>query len=87
LLNDLLQHPGMQEVPSHKTWVTSLHPADPYANLFAFWVLSFAVVVGQNLGSELTVHLVPLLIQNEFSADWLASQSIKSICGMLGLLV
>jgi len=54
--------------------------------LFAFWVLSFAVMAGQNLDPELTVHLVTLLIQNEFSVDWLAPQSIKLICGMLGPL-
>jgi len=83
LLNDLLQHPGMAEVPPHKTWVTSLCPEDLDANLFAFRVLSFAVMVGQNLDSELAVHLVPLLIWNEFSVDWLASWSIKSIRGML----
>jgi len=76
----------MQEVPSCKTWVTSLHPEDLDVNLFAFWVLSFAVMVGQNLDSELMVHLVPLLIQKEFSVDWLTPWSIKPICGMLGLL-
>jgi len=38
------------------------------------------------LDSELVVHFVPLLIQNEFSVDWLASWSIKLICGMLGPL-
>jgi len=76
----------MAEAPLHKTWVTSLCPEDPDANLFAFWVLSFAVMVGQNLDSELVVHLVPLLIWNEFSVDWLVSQSIKLIHGLLGPL-
>jgi len=54
--------------------------------LYAFWMLCFAVMVGQNLDSELTVHLVPCLNWNELSVDWLASQSMKSICGMLGPL-
>jgi len=43
-------------------------------------------MVKQNLDSELVVHLVPLLIWNEFSVDWLVSQSIKLIHGLLGPL-
>jgi len=86
LLADLLQHPGLADVPVHRTWVGSLHNGNLDANLYAFWVLSFASMVGQHLDSELLMHLVPLLNWNEFSVNWLASQSIKSISHMLGLL-
>jgi len=76
----------MAEVPLHKTWVANLLSDDLDANLYAVQMLSFAVMVGQNLDSKLMVYLVPLLNQNEFSVDWLASQRMKSICGMMGPL-
>jgi len=86
LLQDIQKTCNLCVQPDQTLWLDELKKGKPPTMKLAFRILCFASLMGKAHDALLRVYLVPILIQKDFSVDWLANNSAEYIASQLNLL-